>query len=249
MSEHEIQTEIPDSKEIVIELDPQSGIPKGESKETPQDNSQNNPQDSLLTNPVGKTPPSNSQKELRTANYVQKKLIKDLTEDERALIISNAKSGIDQPYFDVKWSAKGNPRIVKKKFEPPTTSQKVLSHSDAQENLSQISKEKTYYTDNQLLFEHIIELNSKIDKLFAKHKKLKRKYQTLQSDIYLDESDFENKNDLEEGIQPTAPQHSIDLQTKVPEENEEPIVNSNPSSNSYVQPVQRVSWRSRLTYL
>ena len=128
--------------------------------------------------------------------YVEQKQVVDLTDDERSLIVANAKNGIDQPYFNVKFFKNGKYRIVKKKEEAPTVAQKAIKttpHTNADG--------KVYYSDNQLLFEHIIELNSKVDKLMSKHKKLKRKYQTLQNDLYVDEEDVvspEVKNDIKD---------------------------------------------------
>lgn len=58
-------------------------------------------------------------------------------------------------------------------MQVPTVAQRVIKQAPPQVN------SPAYYTDNQLLFEHIIELTSKIEKLTAKHKKLKHKYNDL----------------------------------------------------------------------
>ncbi len=116
---------------------------------------------------------------------IKQKSISKLTEDERALIIKNHLEGIKNPYFDVKQFKNGNYRIIKKKPTNPSVSEKVIKTDQNGEKTPQ----KVYYSDYQLLFEHVIELNSKIDKLTAKHKKLKKKYQTLQNDVYVDDAD------------------------------------------------------------
>ena len=41
--------------------------------------------------------------------------------------------------------------------------------------------------------ENIIEFNNKVEKLMTKHKKLKRKYQSLSADIYVDDNKKTNE--------------------------------------------------------
>lgn len=122
-----------------------------------------------------------------TPKFVEKKAINKLSEDERSLIIANAKSGVDQPYFNVKFFKNGKCQITKKKDIPQTVSS--LATKQTIKKPSQ-SESKVYYTDNQLLFEHIIELNAKVEKLMQKHKKLKRRYQTLQDDLYIEDDNL-----------------------------------------------------------
>lgn len=102
--------------------------------------------------------------------------------------MKNYSEGIDQPYFDVKQFKNGNFKIIKKKPKNPSISEKVINSTKNEEEVEEKTS-KIYYSDNQLIFEHIIELNQKIDKLMTKQKKLKKKYQTLQNDIYVDDSD------------------------------------------------------------
>ena len=45
--------------------------------------------------------------------FVEPKQVVDLTDDERALIVANAKAGLDQPNFNVKFFKNGKYRIVK----------------------------------------------------------------------------------------------------------------------------------------
>ena len=117
-------------------------------------------------------------------NYVERKQVVDLNDEEKALIVNNARNGLEQPYFDVKFFKNGKYRIIKKKTTAPTVSQKVITNTSTPEK-----EKKSFYTDNQILFEHIIELNAKVDKLMTKHKKLKRKYQSLQNDIYAEDEE------------------------------------------------------------
>ena len=75
----------------------------------------------------------------------------------------------------------GKYRIIRKKEPKQTVSQKVVKEQPPPPK----TEKKVYYSDNQLLFEHIIELNAKVEKLMSKHKKLKKRYQSLQNDIYI----------------------------------------------------------------
>ena len=178
----------------------------------------------------------------KTFKTVDSKNVGELTDDERAIIIANAKNGIDQPNFDVRFFRNGKFRIVRKKEKPPTISEKVVKTQELPQNVK-----KAYYTDNQLLFEHIIELNAKVDRLMSKHKKLKRKYQTLQSDIYVDDDEIEAIK---------QPVNNEPINEPVNEPVNEPI-NEPPTPTPNIQTTQqmitstptRQNWRSRLRYL
>ena len=173
---------------------------------------------------------------------VDAKNVGELTDDERAIIIANAKNGVEQPNFDVRFFNNGKFRIVRKKQKPPTISEKVVKTQSIP-----VNEKKAYYTDNQLLFEHIIELNAKIDRLMSKHKKLKRKYQTLQNDIYIDEDEIEStKHTVEEPIvnEPIVNEPIVNEQPIIQEPPTTPIINNIQSSTA-----TRQNWRSRLRYL
>ena len=216
MSENESQaSDTTNEKEVVIELN--------ENKETEKEE-------------VIESKPKIANK------FVERKQIGDLNDEERALIVSNAKNGINQPFYDVKLFKNGKYRILKKKEQQQTISQKIV-------NSNSIPKEdkKVYYSDNQILFEHIIELNAKIDKLTNKHKKLKRRYQTLQNDIYVDDEDISQqqiiKNDDDENEEVNNKEiknnevENNELQHQQIQQQQQPIMN------------KRMNWRSRLTYL
>lgn len=197
------------------------------------------------------------QKPKLATKFVDRKQIVDLTDDEKALIVANAKNGLDQPNFSVKFFKNGKYRILKKKEQTPTVSQKIIS-SNA-ESTKQPEK-KVFYSDNQLLFEHIIELNSKVDRLMQKHKKLKRKYQALQNDIYVDDDEevVHEQNIDEEREKPSVeiknnePQpereraFSPELQRSEPQP--QPEREPQPQRNVYVRQ-SRASWRNNITYL
>ena len=132
-------------------------------------------------------------------DFVDAKPISELTDIERAIIIKNAKEGLDQPNYSVTFFKNGNCRIKKKKEPKPTVSQKVTKTQATQ---PKDKETKVYYSDNQLLFEHIIELNARLERLTAKQKKLKNKVK----DMYVDENDI---NEDEEEQAPSTFQQQI----------------------------------------
>ena len=178
--------------------------------------------------------------------FVENKSIKSLTDDERAIIIANAKSGIEQPNFDVKFFSNGNFRIIKRKQVKPSVSQKVINADDENSLDKQIQDKKIYYTNDQLLIEHIIELNSKVDKLMSKHKKLKRKYQTLCTDLYVDDNDNINENNS------THDNDNINEHKQTISQNED---NSNddyipkPQTPQINRRIKKISWRDQIKYV
>jgi len=122
--------------------------------------------------------------EADSPQMVESKPNDELTEEEKQIIINNAKAGVASDIYDVKFFKNGNIRIKNKKIKSPPVSTRAAKQAPPA-----AEPPKVYYTDQQLLMEHIIELNSKCDKLLAKHKKLKRKYKALSNDVYIDTDD------------------------------------------------------------
>ena len=225
-------------KEIVINV--QEEEQEKTSEKTGENNTENNNIASVEEQKEGGQKATSS-------NFVEKKSINSLSDEERALIIANAKSGVDQPYFNVKFFKNGRTQITKKKETPQTvsskiTSQKALPKKDA----------PVYYTDNQLLFEHIIELNAKVERLMQKHKKLKRRYQTLQDDLYIDSEAELAKNNDSEVIQQNIPQKTIQLEETQQEETQQniPVRSSrNIKNGSSAGSSSARGWRSQIAFL
>ncbi|KAH0798577.1 uncharacterized protein GO595_008442 [Histomonas meleagridis] len=161
-----------------------------------------------------------------------KRSVKDLTQEEKEIIIANAKKGIENEFFDVKFFKNGNARVIAKKSKTPTVSQKVIKNNN---------DGKVYLSNDQLLMEHIIELNSRLDKLTGKHKKLKKKYRSLKNDIYIDSEEI-----------PTVEQTKNEEQNEEQEQKEVIFSSeaqvSEPQEQIYNVPVQR-GWRARVQYL
>ncbi|MFR1525502.1 MAG: hypothetical protein ACLSUV_08430, partial [Bacilli bacterium] len=123
--------------------------------------------------PIENQEPEN-QPQKTTSKEPQTKVkdISKLTLEERAKIISDARNGIPSEHYDVIVLKNGNTRIVKKKIKTPSLSNRLINEQKQEVNNSK----KLYMSDNQLMMEHIIELNNQVNKLANKHKKLKKKY-------------------------------------------------------------------------
>ena len=175
---------------------------------------------------------SQSQNILDKQKPVELKDVKKLTSEEREQIISNFKNGIDNEFYDVKTLKNGTTRIVKKKNKSQSLSNKLISGlcpSGCKDNEQFVKPEKKYLSNEQLLMEHIFELNTQMNKLKNKQKKLKNKYKGIKRDLYVDvDENDEPHNDEKDFIQGGR--------------------NRPPSEELEKHAVQR-GWRSRVSYL
>jgi len=97
-----------------------------------------------------------------------------------------------------------------------------------------------YLTDNQLLFEHIINLETQYSKLSQKHKKLKKRYNELEGYLYANDSDSDDEKE--------KPKQKIQENVVKPEIQPEPIQPQSipalqPQPQPYVQHRYVRSWR------
>ena len=159
------------------------------------------------------------------------KRIDELTDEERKILVDNERAGIKNPYYNVKLFKNGNVRICKAK--KPTLSQQVISNNGEREiKNTNGDNRKVYMTDNQLMWEHIFELENKYNTLYTKHKKLKAKY----NDLYIEDDDLISRQ------MPTYEQQ----QEPVYEQQQEPVYEEQPQPPTY-QNIKRNSWRSMLS--
>ena len=175
---------------------------------------------------------------------VELKDVKKLTSEEREQIISNFKNGIDNEFYDVKTLKNGTTRIVKKKNKSQSLSNKLISGL-TNCSLSLLDErscpEKKYLSNEQLLMEHIIELNTQMNKLKNKQKKLKNKYKGIKRDLYVDvDENDEPHNDEKDFIQGDR--------NRPPSEELEKNAHRVADGLSDLSVVQR-GWRSRVSYL
>lgn len=173
--------------------------------------------------------------EVKDAVMITQKSPNELTEDERKYLINSAKSGKnDNPYFEVKFYKNGNARVCKRKTKAKSIAERAVENGGVHE----VKDQKVYMSMDQLMWEHIVDLESKYTKLMSKHKKMKRRYNDIANELYVNEDDDESvKRNVETPIQQQQQQQVAQIQQQ-PEIQPKhyPLSNGN-------------SWRSRLQYL
>ena len=116
---------------------------------------------------------------------ITKKKVSELTKDEKNKLITDAKNGIENEFYKVTFCKNGNSRITLKK---QTKAQELIKSNESNKEKIDVPKAK-YLTDNQLLMEHIINLESLYGQLRQKHKKLKKRYNELEGYLYADDEE------------------------------------------------------------
>ena len=120
------------------------------------------------------------------------KPVSKLTKDEENYLINLYKNGGEDNHFKVYFYKNGTHKIVKKKQPPQRVSAKLLEKIE--------NSKKPSLTNEQLLMEHVFDLEAKIATLQQKHKKLKKYYKSLHEDIYADDNEInepiENVNNI-----------------------------------------------------
>ena len=173
------------------------------------------------------------------------KRIDELTDEERKILIENERAGIKNPYYNVKLFKNGNVRICKAK--KPTLSQQVISNNGEREIRNTTGNNgKVYMTDNQLMWEHIFELENKYNTLYTKHKKLKAKY----NDLYIEDDDLISRQMPTYEQQQQEPVYEQQQQEPVYEQQQEPVYEEQtqpPTQPPIYQNIKRNNWRSMLS--
>ena len=113
------------------------------------------------------------------------KKISQLTKDEKDILINNAKNNIENDNYNVTFFKNGNYRITKKTPAKESTATKII-------------RENKGMTNEQLLFEHVINLESQIAILRQKHKNLKRNYKQIYEDVYVDDDEIQNDQPIQQ---------------------------------------------------
>ena len=150
-----------------------------EAEEDVQENPQQTPSESAQTTqeqphkqPVNKPPP--------IPEYASK-TVKKLSNDERGMLMDKFGKGVEDPYFKVIRMSNGAIRITKRRNPI------VQNVEEAQQQRStRIANKVNHLTNEQLLMEHIIDLETRFESMRLKHKKLKKRYNELENSIYED---------------------------------------------------------------
>ena len=135
---------------------------------------------------------------------ITKKKVSELTKDEKNKLITDAKNGIENEFYKVTFCKNGNSRITLKK---QTKAQELIKSNESNKEKVDVPKAK-YLTDNQLLMEHIINLESLYGQLRQKHKKLKKRYNELEGYLYADDEDERQTKQMVNQTQPEPEQEA-----------------------------------------
>ena len=155
---------------------------------------------------------------------IPEKRIDELTDEDKKVLINNARSGIDNPYYTVKLFKNGNTRICKKKKN--SISKEAVESNGERTIKNQNSDKKVYMTDNQLIWEHLFELENKYNTLYRKHKKLKSKY----NDLYIEDDTSYCVKPEDEQQQPDVKDEVKDDVKDEQQQLHEPLIQRNPLS-------------------
>ena len=105
------------------------------------------------------------------------KRVCDLSKEDEKWLVENAKKGNSHEFFEVMLFKNGNHRIKLKNGNKRSVAQK------------NIETKAGMMTNDQLLMEHVFDLEARLKVMEMKHKKLKKKYKGLKQDIYVDVDD------------------------------------------------------------
>ena len=153
------------------------------------------------------------------------KNVSKLTDDEKSYLINLYKNGGEDEHFKVNFYKNGNSKIVKKKQPPQRMSSKFIDQND--------NNRKTVMTTEQLLMEHVIDLEARFATLHQKHRKLKKYYKNLQEDLYVDDND-----DVVERI-PNQNIESPVMESETVNEEPEPEPEQQTVPNTYINRIRR----------
>ena len=163
-----------------------------------------------------------------------------LTEEERNYLINLYQNGGEHEFYKVHFYKNGTNKITRKKQPPKYNTTKRLLEQEQLRQLQQ-SGDKPYMTTEQILMEHVIDLEAKYATLYQKHKKLKKNYKELHEDIYFDENDGEQATMK----QTTKPKHDEEPQEDEQEEEQQqtqfsvPQQSYNIDNNNYINKLRR----------
>ena len=167
------------------------------------------------------------------------KTVKKLSKDERSMLMDKFEKGVEDPYFKVIRMSNGAIRITKRRNPI------VADVKQAQEERStRIANKVNRLTNEQLLMEHIIDLETRFESMRLKHKKLKKRYNELENSIYED-VDNDTKPVVDAEVNESEPtQH-------VQETHEKPHENTESEQPAYTQKrrLKKSSWRDAIEYM
>jgi hypothetical protein len=114
--------------------------------------------------------------------------LNQLTEEQYKTIVKELQTGKKYKHFKLKEQKNG--KIILQKVKPTTKLQTITERSKKPNSKNE---DKIFLTDQQLLYEHVIELTKEMERLRYKNKKRKHENRELYDMYYVEESDDENE--------------------------------------------------------
>lgn len=139
--------------------------------------------------------PKTTQEQEHEADYreLEYKNVGKLTDDEKNYLINLYKNGGEHDLYNVHFYRNGTSKITRKKQPPKYNTTKRLLEQEQLKHLRAKNEASTaptgMMTTEQILMEHVIDLETKYATLYQKHKKLKKRTKEMQEDLYFDEND------------------------------------------------------------
>ena len=222
--------------------------PKPKTKKTTQPNVQQ-PQENA--DEVVEKPVKNVDEHVKNPNVkpiYASKTVKKLSNDERSMLTDKFEKGVEDPYFKVIRMSNGAIRITKRRNPI------VADVKQAQEERStRIANKVGRLTNEQLLMEHIIDLETRFESMRLKHKKLKKRYNELENSIYEDVDTHVDGLGVEvepqQHVQSSAARGAAEQETH--EQTPETHENTESEQPAYTQKrrLKRTSWRDAVEYM
>ena len=216
------------------------------SSDVSDDESVNEPVNEPANEPVNE--PANEPSVSDDFSDIASKTVKKLSSNERARLISDFEKGIENPYFKVMRMKNGQIRVTKRR--EALCSDVNKAHEQVGERIEQRFNKggSKQLTNEQLLMEHIIDLETRYEKMRMKHKKLKKRYNALENTIYDDDLTVADDDD-DELTPDITPKTTTTHETPTTPERE-PEREPTPAR----EPVRRVrttrsSWRNLVSYM
>ena len=170
---------------------------------------------------------------------ISSKSVKQLSKSERSRLISDFENGTENPYFKVMRMKNGSIRVTKRRETLLDDASKANESANQRIERKLPNSSGKRLTNEQLLMEHIIDLETRYERMRMKHKKLKKRYNALENTIFED--------DVEEPVveEPVVEENVKENVKEVVEQRAETTYI--PRGRGRVK--QRVNWREMIAYM
>lgn len=182
---------------------------------------------------------------------ISSKSVKQLSKSERSRLISDFENGTENPYFKVMRMKNGSIRVTKRREPLLDDANKANESANQRIERKLINSSGKRLTNEQLLMEHIIDLETRYERMRMKHKKLKKRYNALENTIFEDDDELVNEPVVEDNVE--EPVVEKDVEEPVVEENVKEVVEQR-AETTYIprgrgRVKQRVNWREMISYM